>query len=285
LQQLVAEAENVHGIGLNAQLPMACSMSTICSPDDPKLTFEKWQKPLISSAPDLYVVQDTANTNLWDEIGCGHDDLLIYDQMGRVHSYLPSKGSFDMINNTDITGDEFIEQDIRNPVGYANVLHRLKEAKEATEFSRCFADFDDDGGNGDHTAGGAPHDDANNNSGVLLATLVGMGIFFIAAYKIAMKAMRKHEERKAYRFAKVLDDDDDDNDNEIEFGNIGSLENGDDDIGDVFNPEVFNTLRQQFEKEYGEDENSNGEAEDSNGEAEDDDDFNLDDNVTQSIDL
>jgi hypothetical protein len=91
LQQLVAEAENVQGIGLNNKLPMACAMSTVCDPFDSKLMFQNWQKPLISAAPDLYVVQDMANINLWDEIGCGHDDLLIYDGRGRVFSYLPSR--------------------------------------------------------------------------------------------------------------------------------------------------------------------------------------------------
>ena len=70
---------------------MACAMSTVCDPTDSKLMFQNWQKPLISAAPDLYVVQDMANINLWDEIGCGHDDLLIYDGRGRVFSYLPSR--------------------------------------------------------------------------------------------------------------------------------------------------------------------------------------------------
>ena len=89
MEDLVTESGGVMGVALNNMLPMDCSMSTVCEEGDSKLTYKNWQKPLVDSAPSLHVLQDLDRVNMWDEVGCGHDDLVIYDAKGRVYQYLP----------------------------------------------------------------------------------------------------------------------------------------------------------------------------------------------------
>ena len=66
-----------------------------CPPNDPRLSFDQWQKPLIvgkATSPDGYLrmplFQDTDWNMAWDLFGGLEGDLFIYDNGGRLHTYM-----------------------------------------------------------------------------------------------------------------------------------------------------------------------------------------------------
>ena len=147
---------------------------------------------------------------------------------------------------------EFVEQDMKTEEGYANVLSILESAKESgAAESRCHV-----APLPGHEAGSAPKSDFEGETAVLAAVLVALFAFFVCVYRVTIKIMRRREMAHAYGFSKVLDEDEDDEDLEgggIELGGLDGEEDGevDDDIGEVFKPEVFNALRKQFEDDFG----------------------------------
>ena len=252
MEEVVAESGSSMGVALNFMLPMDCSMGTACEEGDEKLTFLRWQRPLVESAPTLYVMQDVEGAGVIDAVGCGHDDLVVYDSKGRVYEYLPSRMTFNSLvaagQNKTAT---FLEQDMKFPEGYANVIGVLEAAKGAGDEGRCHVPTPDN----DHEAGVPPHGGPDDlDAGTLAAVIIGLVIFFVCAYRVTVRMARRREINQMYRFAKVMDEEEDDDDlgiDEIELGGLGGGdgEEGDDDIGDVFKPEVFNALRRQFEED------------------------------------
>lgn len=251
MEEVVAESGSSMGVALNFMLPMDCSMGTPCEEGDEKLTFARWQRPLVEAAPTLYVMQDMDGVGMVDAVGCGHDDLVVYDSKGRVFEYLPSRMTFNSLvaagQNKTAT---FLEQDMKTPEGYANVIGALEAAKGAGQEGRCHVAPHDDA-----EAGVPRHGDPDDlDAGILAAVIIGLVIFFVCAYRVAVSMARRREINKMYNFTKVMDEDDDDDlgIDEIELGGLGlggDDEDGDDDIGDVFKPEVFNALRRQFEED------------------------------------
>lgn len=87
------------GIVLNSAAPMKCSMGTPC--EDDEYTFWNWQKDMLDEIEagvrreGLWFMQDKESIDMWNNgIGCGHDDLVVYDRTGRVSDYFPSENTF-----------------------------------------------------------------------------------------------------------------------------------------------------------------------------------------------
>jgi len=101
----------VHNVMLNYYMPMSCLEKECvpswynypffmpwytdqcygyvggCSSTDAALTLDNWQL-MLSNVTTIPLFQDTEWDNIWDDFGGGRGDVLIYDGIGRLYSYV-----------------------------------------------------------------------------------------------------------------------------------------------------------------------------------------------------
>ena len=153
------------GIVLNSAAPMKCSMGTPC--DDDEYTFWNWQKDMLDEIEagvrreGLWFMQDKESIDMWNNgIGCGHDDLVVYDRTGRVSDYFPSENTFTKLAESGVAEEvrimeriidspydpphsslltplllpqkniTFVQQDLLTEEGYENVKNAVVHARQ-----------------------------------------------------------------------------------------------------------------------------------------------------------
>ena len=88
LANLTASMHSVRAVTLNNYRTMVCAMGKDgCVESPPEAS---WQALLATPASPLPVFQDVAPGAVWDAFGAGHDDLLVYDCVGRLVDFLCS---------------------------------------------------------------------------------------------------------------------------------------------------------------------------------------------------
>ncbi|GMI05608.1 hypothetical protein TrRE_jg7039 [Triparma retinervis] len=115
---------------------MKCSMGTPC--DVEEYTFWNWQKDMLHEVEagvrreGLWFLQDEESIDMWNNgLGCGHDDLLVFDKTGRVSDYFPSENSYGKLEKDGVAEEKnitFVEQDLLTEEGYANVKNAVVRA-------------------------------------------------------------------------------------------------------------------------------------------------------------
>jgi len=109
--------------------------------DSDEYTFWRWQKDMIDEIEagvrreGLWFMQDN-KVDMWNKgIGCGHDDLIVYDQTGRVSSYLPSNMTYQTFKGSGEFEERnitYVNQDLLTDEGYSNVRNAVIHAGEWT---------------------------------------------------------------------------------------------------------------------------------------------------------
>lgn len=156
----------VRNVALNYYAPMGCALDGYCvnpwtmmfsgwdtcmgytagcPPGDSRLSFEKWQKPMVmyNQENDDYltmsVFQDTDWTMAWDLFGGLEGDLFIYDGAGRLYSYMCNQDNIEI--NPEAWGDcpdGLIGGGLRNQTSYDAALAMAVEAGQVEDLEgRC----------------------------------------------------------------------------------------------------------------------------------------------------
>ncbi|GMI23841.1 hypothetical protein TrCOL_g4455 [Triparma columacea] len=117
---------------------MKCSMGTPC--EDDEYTFWNWQKDMLDEVEagvrreGLWFMQDKESIDMWNNgIGCGHDDLVVYDRTGRVSDYFPSENTFTKLAESGVAEEKnitFVQQDLLTEEGYENVKNAVVHARQ-----------------------------------------------------------------------------------------------------------------------------------------------------------
>ena len=137
----------INTVLLNAYLPLACMTATACSsnkkstieciggcfPDDPALKERNWQGLLKPSnvTANMPMLQDTREKMMWNLLGGGANDYLIYDRQGYIFAYGCSKKT--------CTNLPSFTNDITSKEGYENLQSFLVLAANSNPIARCGA--------------------------------------------------------------------------------------------------------------------------------------------------
>ena len=241
--QDLADSLGAAGVVLNNKLPMKCAVSP-CEFDH-DLTFWNWQRAIIDAITNsherksMLIFQDEEAHDVWsNEVGCGHDDLIVFDWTGKIYKYLPTKENYEELANQGKADNvTFVEQDLLTQEGYENVERAVREA-QMWEKSWCKPKHKHSGSS---VAGGGQYSKDNTSAIEGLLFIMFAFIFIVCAGAAGKKCINERDEAGPKFKPLTNEDDDDDFDFDVEMSAFDNEEvDEDEEVGD----DVINALRE-----------------------------------------
>jgi len=165
--ELAKEKIYVNNVALNYYAPESCAQDTTCdnywyyyynwwwwyylqsdcyeytagcAPDDDRLKYVNWQF-LLSNGTTMPIFQDTDWEDAWENFGGNANDLFIYDNVGRLYSYVCTSSESSECEGYSATA--VIANGLSDSTGYYKIKDLVREAAKDDGDVRC-ANFEDD---------------------------------------------------------------------------------------------------------------------------------------------